>query len=204
MLHSAVRRPTPVECAEFDATLKLLLACAKAQCDPEADAGIGSLCGAGVDWSRLVELSERHALLPLVHRALVGQAAVPEEIQQQLARSYLFRSARNLLLAHYLHELLAEFKTAGIAVFVHKGLAIGAMAYGDVMLRHAGDLDLVIPRPDLARARRVLESMGYAAKTDAPNERGYHLGFRRKEPDVVVELHWALTSSRWPFDIDDA
>jgi len=78
------------------------------------------------------------------------------------------------------------------------------MPYGDILLRHAGDLDLVIHPVDLPRVRLLLENLGYAAKAAAPRPGGYHLGFRCASSGVTVELHWAFTSPRWPFPLSEA
>ncbi|MCA2963198.1 MAG: nucleotidyltransferase family protein [Acidobacteriaceae bacterium] len=78
------------------------------------------------------------------------------------------------------------------------------MPYGDILLRHAGDLDLVIHPADLPRVRLLLENLGYAAKAAAPRPGGYHLGFRCASSGVTAELHWAFTSPRWPFPLSGA
>lgn len=201
MLLSAVPSWSLPSMDRSDPTLRLLLACAR---PPGAPAPLAELCHAPIDWSRLPALAARHGLAPLASRALVGQPAVPEPVRRQLAVGAISGSARILLLAAHLHELLAVLAHAGIAVFVHKGLAIGAMAYGDILLRHAGDLDLVIRPADLPRARLLLEDLGYAAKAAAPRPGGYHLGFHRASSGVTVELHWAFTSVRWPFALNEA
>ena len=201
MLLSAVSGWSLPSLGRCDPTLRLLLACAR---PPGAPVPLAELCRSPVDWPQLPALAARHGLVPLVSGALAGQPAVPEPVHRQLAAGAISGSARILLLAAHLHELLAVLSHAGIAVFVHKGLAIGAMAYGDILLRHAGDLDLVIRPADLPRARLLLENLGYAAKAAAPRPGGYHLGFRRASSGVTVELHWAFTSARWPFPLSQA
>ncbi len=81
------------------------------------------------------------------------------------------------------------------------------MAYGDLSLRQFGDLDILIHKRDLLRAKELLISQGYQLKlTDAQEAAHiysyYTLPFVRTNGKILVELHWALTGKHWPFPFD--
>ncbi len=81
------------------------------------------------------------------------------------------------------------------------------MAYGDLSLRQFGDLDILIHKRDLLRAKELLISQGYQLKlTDAQEAAHIYsyctLPFVRTNGKILVELHWALTGKHWPFPFD--
>jgi hypothetical protein len=72
------------------------------------------------------------------------------------------------------------------------------LVYGDPSLREYSDLDLLLPPPELARARQLLASRGYQplfALTPALDQallespRHYHVALKHQ---LMVELHWKI------------
>lgn len=84
-----------------------------------------------------------------------------------------------------------------------KGATVNALAYRDVTLRHAKDIDLLVPQANLPAAMAALSDAGYASAfdMDAVSADRRDLWFRyAKSMDwkhrvngVQVELHWRLT-----------
>src|SRR5919106_909829 len=52
-------------------------------------------------------------------------------------------------------------KDNGIPVAIFKGAVLAQMAYGEVSLRQAGDIDMLIGREHFATAKSLLESLGF-------------------------------------------
>jgi hypothetical protein len=132
---------------------------------------------------------------------------IPQTILDQLQRHFHVNAFHNLFLTRELHQIYKLFAAQGIPVIPFKGPTLAAMAYGDLSLRQFGDLDILIDKKDLLKAKELLISQGYQLKlTDAQEaahlQSHYHLHFVRADGRVIVEVHWALTGKHWPFPFD--
>src|ERR1044072_8662762 len=67
----------------------------------------------GFDWEYVARLAQRHAVVPLVYRALQTYArdAAPEEVRKALFEKYRANSARNVLLAGELLRVASMFES---------------------------------------------------------------------------------------------
>jgi SAM-dependent methyltransferase len=152
-----------------------------------------------VDWARLVGFARAHGVLALVARALNDQQwdGVPSDVVQRLRAYRSALTARNVLLAHKLIEVMGFLAEHGIASLPYKGPVLAAFAYGDIGLRPFVDLDLILSERDVLRARSLLLADGYESlspRTDSARPGslppGYAIAVRSRADDVVVELHW--------------
>jgi len=128
---------------------------------------VGDFARSGTfDWEYVTRLAQRHAVVPLVYRALqtCARGAAPEEIRKALFEKYRANSARNLLLAGELLRVTGLFESEGIGVLAYKGPALAFAAYGDLSLRRFVDLDLIVRGRDLERASKLLRDLGYEPK----------------------------------------
>ena len=108
----------------------------------------------------------------------------------------MFLSVESLRLAQI-------FDTAGIQVTFLKGAVVAALAYGDMTVRHAKDIDLLVPEAAVPGALATLRSAGYAPlfALDTVSTRERTLWFRHaksldllhRQTGVSLELHWRLT-----------
>jgi hypothetical protein len=93
------------------------------------------------------------------------------------------------------HALTDRLAALGIPALPLKGPSLAARVHGDVGLRSAGDVDLLVAPADLRRAVGVLCAEGYAppnATIDALDAAGRpRLHFTMAHPRLAkVELHW--------------
>jgi len=182
---------------------ELLLCCARTECDTEVANRLRVLAGASIDWDYLFRLAQRHSVLPLVYQQLKRHASdlVPVDHLVQFKQSYQENVARNLVLTSELMTLLRTFANAGIESVPFKGPALALIAYDDVSLRRFVDLDVIVKKEDVFRARDIILQAGY--KTPKPlNEdqqlvllRTQHcLQFSRENGRIIFELHWNVAS----------
>jgi Uncharacterised nucleotidyltransferase len=161
-------------------------------------------------WENTIEGALQHGVLPsLYFRLAANRAAVlPEALE--LARIEFERNAFHCLAnAAELLEVLNAFKEAGIAAMPFKGVVLGASAYGDMMARTAGDLDVLIYYRDLQRATQILSERGYKLTTEvledgSPKMENYfEYHFERADDGMVLELRWRLelTQPRYRHDL---
>ena len=110
-------------------------------------------------WDDVIEGARRHRILPIFYRRLVDITdIVPPPLVQQ-AKSEFERNAFHCLTnAEELLHILSAFEAAGIAAMPFKGVILAASAYGDMTLRMAGDIDLLIRYRDLQRGRKALNA----------------------------------------------
>jgi hypothetical protein len=133
---------------------------------------------------------------------------IAEPYQTQVASREQEIRATNISRALMSVKLASFLEGEGIRVIVIKGAAVGLSAYGDPSLRASSDIDLLVGREDLSRARRLLESHGYTCAYDVSIEHsliggGHALELTDKR--LRVELHWRLleTHLRWNPDLVD-
>jgi hypothetical protein len=154
-----------------------------------------------MDWQDVVDTAALHGILPLVAWTLrqTCPEAVPGDYLAELGDYLRENTLRNLGLAAELKGLLALLAENGVEVLPYKGVALAAAAYDNLALRAISDLDIVIRRRDIGRAKDVLIGAGYtwcdAARLHGVPERAYqryayHYVFSRGEGTPSVEVHW--------------
>jgi len=175
-----------------------------------------------VDWTKVVDVAVRDQVAPLLFRRLKesdARARVPADAWKRLRRAYFTSADRNTRLYRELRTVLQCFRSSGVKVIVLKGALLAEAVYGDVALRPMADVDLLVPRADLAKAGAVLLDMG-GAHLKQHNQTAPAVGAQREdvEPgremkrhalpvlvrDLAVEIHWTIVSPTGPFRIDAA
>lgn len=173
---------------------ELLLACARTKASPER---IRSLTETPIDWKYFFLLARRHAIVPLVYKQL-KQHVSPEKLQQFKKHS-LENSARNVVLTAELCRLIKLFSDEGIEAVPYKGPILALFAYDDLALRRFVDLDVIVKKQDVARARDLLLADNYALSKPLTNEQQdlllrtqHNLQFTKDNRRLIVELHWEV------------
>src|ERR1041384_5557804 len=105
-----------------------------------------------VDWDYLFQLGRRHSIVPLVYVQL-HHALVPAEVLAEFKQHYIENSARNTVLTAELRRLINLFRDAGIEASAYKGPVLALFAYGDIALRRFVDLDVIVKKSDVLKAR---------------------------------------------------
>jgi len=180
---------------------ELLLCCARTTVAPQLVARLRALAAADVDWEYLFLLARRHAVVPLLYVQLERHASdvVPQEFLRKLKKQYLENSARNALLTAELCRLISLFAAAGIEAIPYKGPALATFAYDDLALRRFVDLDVIVKKSDVLKAREILLMQGYAptkslslAQQELLLRTQHNMQFARDNRRLVVELHWEV------------
>jgi hypothetical protein len=182
---------------------ELILCCSRTQGDEETSGRIRRLLKNEIDWVYLKERGRWHGVMPLlylnVNRACDGE--VSRDLCQRLKEHYLSSSRRNLALTGELVRLLRLFEVHGIPSISYKGPALAATAYRDLTLRAFDDLDILVHKADVMKAKEVLVSQGYEpliplsrvqekAFLESPFEYSHHFG--RVDGLGFVDLHWTV------------
>src|SRR5215212_2332344 len=177
--------------------------------DVDADQ-LRSLAAQHLDWDYVIATAYAHGLLPLLHKHLATNATDlgPPHVLSRLKRESVANSQNVLHLVGKQLRIYKLFKENSIPVALFKGALLAHIAYGEISLRQAGDIDLLIARHDFAQARRLLESLGYEMTPRlTPAQLASHLSnhceiqFMRDEWLTVVDLHWELAPRSFVFGV---
>jgi len=164
------------------------------------------LFAGSINWERFAEIARFHRMTPIVYRHLSQffPEAVPHLILKKMRNEYHGNFLNALFLTEELLRLLTRLSAEGIRVLPYKGPVLAQTLYGDITLRMAGDLDLVVQASNVVRAEEVLVSCGYSSLCGIDNtmmSKNYHCQFLHNDLGTQVELHWGLAPASIPFAI---
>lgn len=108
-----------------------------------------------LDWEYLRSAADRHSAIPLLLAAVVAanSPAVPAAVLADLQTANHQNTNSNFVLTGELFKLLDLLKTNNIQAIPFKGPTLAVRAYGDLLLRQFGDLDILISQSDVKRTR---------------------------------------------------
>lgn len=179
---------------------KLLLCCARTSKDANVASRIAALLREDIDWARVLEMARQHRVTPLLywHLGVDDSGAVPQPVLDVLRARFHDNNLRNLRLTGELLGIARAFEAQGIPVVPFKGPTLAVLAYESLGLREFADLDILVHKQDVSRARELLSSMGYRGQDRVAGAREAAFLETRREyvfarEGGVVELHWALT-----------
>lgn len=161
---------------------------------------------AGADFDALAAELERRRVLPLIGtRALaVAPEACPPSFTERVNAAVRGARARGLRLEAATRDAVARLAEHGIPALPLKGPLLAAEAHGDLGLRIADDVDLLVPRARLQDAARLLVGAGWDEPSDRLDRRGLpdlHLVLRR-DRHPAIELHWRVYWGEGAFAAD--
>ena len=180
--------------------MELLLCASRTHVSEQHNERIARLLEADLDWSQLCQLAARHKVVPLLHRTLLGSHAnaLPTEIARELSQAHLINVSTNLVLAATVPKLLAAFEENAIRAIPYKGLEIAIIAYGDLTLRHIGDVDIMTTSADYPRASELLLREGYEILADW----GWERVFADPSGRIKIDVHRTIATQELPIAID--
>ena len=159
------------------------------------------LAATRIDFEYLFLLARRHSIVPLAYLQLDRHAAdlVPAEFLNQLKTHYLENVARNTILTAELCRLITRFADSGIDAVPYKGPVLAQLAYSNIALRRFVDLDVIVKKSDVLKAREILLAEGYTpSKSLSLNQQElllrtqHNMQFSRDNHRLIIELHWEV------------
>lgn len=151
------------------------------------------------DWEALLHAAKAHGMLGLLYRSTAerGPGVVPRRASATLAAAYRAGATRGLRQEVRLRNVIEVLKGAGIASVPFKGPTLANLVYGDVAMRYATDLDLLVASADVARAAEILAgagwrlaSQGQTAQHDLLEAAECELLLEHVGTGLFLELHW--------------
>lgn len=159
------------------------------------------------NWDAVVQCAYKNTVIPLLAGVLKDDPSFPLSVRRDFDKRFMQKAGQNAILAREISGLVEEFRANGIDALAYKGPALAILAYGNLSLRNPShDIDLLLRASDIPRAKQLIIARGYRLTSSAEDEQHflkyrYHLHFQRENPQIQVELHWALTPTYWPFPV---
>jgi hypothetical protein len=196
----------------FSAELQVLMSCGGPAIRAANRERLERLTRTSIDWDLTYRLSLWHGMHSLLYWNLVqrdGQGEplkIRPETMDALRESYLRTVGSSLRMTGDLLAIIESMDRVGVLVIPYKGPVLSSRLYGNPALRRSVDLDIVVRRIDLEKARRCLIELGYSPSVmlhgtnhDFQVESRYSEKFEKS--GGVVELHWAFTNKDVAFPL---
>jgi hypothetical protein len=186
---------------------ELILSIARREIDREE---VRALAQRQLDFNYLFVTAQAHGLLPLFQKHLTTAASemIPGHFLSQLKRASVANSQNVLHLIGKQLRIYKLFKENGIPVAIFKGPLLAWIAYGEISLRQAGDIDVLISRQHFNQAITLLESLGYQMTPKlTPAQLASHFAnhceiqFMRDDWFTILDLHWDLKPPSFVFKL---
>lgn len=157
------------------------------------------------DFSRLATRAESQGVAPVLYRNLcrAGVEAGASGMNSLRALAVRHRHATSTRITEFVRisDAMAEVDIESAAL---KGIALAGLIYPEPGLRPMRDIDFLVHEPNAARARAVLEELGYRFDADHPSRfmrHHHHLPNARRKVSgltVSVEIHTRANSGDSP------
>lgn len=197
--------------------MQLLVASARKTLTAADSEHIVKLCDKPLNWQTWLNLVDQHSVAPLIWHSLNKfDNIIPEPTLYALHERIKINTKRTLLQTIELAKLVRLFDKAGIPILSFKGPALAIQAYGNLALRHAGDLDLMLIEPSSVwEADRILTEAGYIRthpdfeltplQKSAYMKISPHLVYTYKNLELPIELHWRWTPNPYlcPLSVEE-
>lgn len=184
----------------FNPEGELLLCCARTQIDEAICKRIRLLVERGFDWLHLLQIAEKHRMIPLLYHGLKAscKSSIPREIYHELEGRFYSNARKNFLLMYELFRLNTLFQNQGIRSIPYKGTILASSVYGKISFRQIWDIDFLVHEQDFVKCRELLISERYNLKESYDREQSFY----SEERDIEVDIHWGITPVYFPVLID--
>jgi hypothetical protein len=191
--------------------VELLLACARTTISSENAKYIKQIAQRQPDWDFIYQLATRHRVTPLLYHSLssIAAEAVPAALLGKLRDDYRESANYGLLLTAELVKLLDRLRAHNIEAIPWKGPALAQVAYGNLSLRQFDDLDILVHKRDILRARDIMIACDYVSDWGAGSQREcaylkseHAYPFVHARSDISVELHFQVRERYFAFPLN--
>lgn len=179
-----------------------ILLCVAGAGDEEAkNARLRALVHDGIDWKELKRAAAEGRVTSLLywHLKAACPSEVPAELMAELQSDFQKRTLRNLHMTRELLEILKAFEAAGISAIPYKGPAVAFTAYKNLALREFWDLDIIVRKRDVLKAKDLLLTRGYKPEKEMTAEQEQRFletdseyCLDRASDQLHVEIHWQV------------
>lgn len=184
----------------------VLLHCLRGPVNPEFVSALPER----LEWKDTIQLAERLGTVSSLYTNLAktgALSALPADCRGYLTAAHISSAARSIRLRRDLERLTGALSSAAIPVILLKGAALATSVYDDFTLRPMGDIDLLVERRDLDRAREAVCAAGYRPAECEQSAEWYRANHHHDQPlhssdrQVTIELHFHIIPPGYSFRI---
>jgi hypothetical protein len=190
-----------------------MLACLRILPNDKEVQQIEKLSNTKIAWHDFRMLVDRHRVAPLVFTNLQRYAreAVPPAIMRDLRSRFERNAHRSIANTSELMRLYRLFQENGIPVLPLKGSLLALQVYGNLALRHAGDIDLLVDPQHVELADRLIredyrKTLPALRLTPSQHRRFLrlmpHFRYLDDQSNLCIELHWRPFHKQSPHVMD--
>src|ERR1017187_8266086 len=131
---------------------------------PDDQDALRRLCGASLQWGKVLDDALRHRMLTLLADAIIrsgATAALPLRVGEHLRTVLALNRYRRGVWYRECGRVVEAFRAVQVDTAVRKGGAYDPTIYGGDGRRWMGDIDLLIRARDHATVVNVLQDLGY-------------------------------------------
>ena len=162
-----------------------------------------------VEWEYFFEILKEHKIQPIIVNNLIKYVKneLPETIREDLIKKMKTATFFYFSKVKQLKECISFFKENNIDVIPWKGIVLSEEIYGSFNLRQSSDIDIIVRKKDLFKAKNLMLNKGYLPlwKMDDKQEQLYirdrHSYELIKPNHVDVEIHWRLAKKQYLLNI---
>ena len=166
-----------------------------------------------IDWDEFVSLTIKHRLVShvLQHSEYLAEH-FPIPTYEKLIDIRLKHSKTSLSYAIHAIRIFQEFKENDVSHIFFKGPLLSLELYNDIGYRNFGDIDVLVEKHDVEKAKNLLEELGFYCiypkikLTKKQKEVNYsishHYQFKHPVQPIHIELHWSITNPKSFFGME--
>lgn len=189
---------------------ELLILAARPSLTPAAVGRLRSLIREIANWQYVLKAAQEHCIPSLLYHHLRSDSVdqIPADVMLQLRDLNEVNTNYAFCLLAELIKLLELFKEHAIDAVPFKGPTLSLLAFGDVAVRQFADLDVLIRREHMSRARSLLGAHGFlpTPRLDGGQEAAL-LRFDCaqnfcNQRNVTVDVHWNIAPKYLGIGVD--
>ena len=223
--------PVPPDFQLKDPEIALILCCARVKLTPEMEMRLRHILETGVWWDKLMGIlsyKQHWSIRSFVfyHINCIFPGILPKAIELPLRQQFDRAKTRNQCFTDELLKIIALFDQNNISAVPLKGVVLLNLLYNDLPIRAFSDIDILIKKEDLSKAKYLLINSEYKPGFDLTSDREEAFYFRfdhecdfikhtgdkclefefdtegALKGNIYLDLHWSIRSRRFPRQID--
>jgi hypothetical protein len=158
-----------------------------------------------IAWDRFKDLVSYHEIQSLLYPFVLGSESLfPSDIVNFLKNNYFYNLINNQRFLEEFSSISASFRQAKIPIVPIKGVALLKDICAHIPSRPMADMDLLVEKVNLPRARTILSGLSFTERLEGLSESYWlekqcHVPFLKTKSDrdiIALDLHFGLDFKR--------
>ncbi|MGE0090666.1 MAG: nucleotidyltransferase family protein [Bacteroidales bacterium] len=158
-----------------------------------------------MNWNLFIDLVLKHRMVSHIYKySQLLEEFIPSEVVETIKQFKLDQSGKSLSYTAFLIQIHQHLVENTIPHCFFKGPLLSLELYQDVGFRNFGDIDILVEKKNVEKAKQIIESLGFSCiyprikLTDRQRKINYtlshHYHFKHQHKNSDIELHWSITN----------